>query len=321
MAAPAVVAVGLFAVVIEQGRDEAPQVSAGEPDGIIRVDAITLPDDAAPWSVAVGSDQAIWVLSRAPIAAVVRMDDGEVSTIALPEGAEPDVLVAGTDDGMWATDPPNRRVLRIATDGDVRTWTTDAEPSTAGAWMNGRFWYAEPALDRITSIAADGEVAHVPVPQGRAPTVVAAGPDGAIWYASSTASIIGSVSSSGVVNELDLGSGPAARATVIANGPGPALWLVVTSPDGARLARVDTRGAVVGDALTTPMVPLAASTGPNGRLWFTGGDGTIHQRSQSRTTIVAIGQPLDAASWALAGDDSMWAVDRMLAALVRIDAG
>jgi len=325
MVAPGVVAAVLLgALLLQRSSDgDAADVAAGAGDGVVRVEAVALPDDASPWAVVVGTDQAVWVLSREPATAVVRRArDGEVRTLPLPADAEPEALVAGTDGGIWMTDPPNRRVLRIDGDGDVRTWPTGAVPSPGATWLSGRLWFAEPALDRITGISAEGDVVHHDVPRGRAPGIVAAGPDGAVWYASSTVSIVGSVATgAGTVNEIDLGGTPDERATVMATGPGPALWLVVRGPAGSRLARVDTSGRVVGDALTAPIEPLALSVGPNGRLWFTVGDGTVQQQSLARITITPLGQPFDAASWALAADDAMWGVDRMRRTLLRIDVG
>jgi streptogramin lyase len=320
MAAPAVVAVLLLAVVIRQ-RDAEPSetVQASAPLDIVTVEERTLPDGLEPWAVVGATDGATWVLSLEPEPTMTRVstDGGEPATFPLPSDAAPDELVAGAGGAVWMTDPAARRVLHVDTDGDVTSWPTDGEPSAGAAMVAGRLWYAEAALDRISGVAPDGDVVHHDVPRGRQPTDVGAGPDGAIWYGSGASPTIGSVSPTGVVNEVELDD-PAARATALTTGPGPALWMLVSTPDGVRLGHLDAQGQVVTDEVASPSPPSTITSGPNGRIWFSAGDGTIQEQTASRLSVVRIGRPLDAGSWAVAGDDSVWAVDRARHQLLRI---
>lgn len=319
MVAPAVIAI-VLAVMLVARQDDGAQLAAGADGGRLSVAGIELDVDGEPWAVVGGADGTVRVLSRGEGGATLTSIGGGLAPVALPSDAAPDALVAGTDRAIWMTDPAGSRVLRVDEDGELTSFPTDAPPSSSATWLAGRFWFAEPTLDRITGIDADGSVVHHSVPPGRAPAVVAAGPDGSVWFASSTEARIGSVSTSGTVNELDLDDGDE-RVVAMTTGPGPSLWMVATGPNGTRLTRLDAQGRVVGEPIVVARVPLAISLGPDGRLWYTSGGSTVQQRSVTGLVVGDLGRALHADSWALVGDDSMWAVDRSTRELVRIATG
>jgi virginiamycin B lyase len=317
LALPALGAVVLLAVVFQQRSPSSPQVAANTDAGGLTSEEISV--GGSPWGVVGGTDGAVWVLTRvAGGSALTRVgDEGDRSDVALPAGAMPESIVAGTDEAIWATDPPNHRVVRVDRDLEVHTYSVGGTPSGSATWLDGRFWFADAAADRITSVTSSGATKSYAVPTGRAPTVLTSGPDGAVWYASSTSGRIGSVSSTGAVNELDLGE-PDDRVTSMAPGPGPAVWLVVTRPSGARLAHVDAQGKVVGDELATSAVPVAVSLGPDGRMWFATGDGTVQQQTANKVSVRPLGRPVRGDAWALTRDDAMWVVDRGRHLVLRI---
>jgi hypothetical protein len=94
--------------------------------------------------------------------------------------------------------------------------------------------------------------------------------------------------------------------------------MLVSTPSGVEVAHLNARGAVVGDPIGAPQPPAALGDGPNGRIWFSSGDGTVQLQSSGKLTVLTIGRRLDAASWTSAPDDSMWAVDRVRHELLRI---
>ena len=314
VAAPLALALIVLAFVAVRRPDSSPAVAAGPPRSVT-TETIAF-DDGVPWAVVGGTDEAMWVLSHGTVASVTRIAaDGSRRTVDLGAGSAPDMLVAGTDQAIWMTDPATSQVHRVDADGTVTSWPTDAPPSASSTWSAGRLWFAEPSLDRLTAIDHDGNVAHFEVPRGRAPTIVTAGPDNAVWFASSTAAIIGNVAESGAVHELALDD-PAARAIALTSGSGPALWLIVDAPSGARLAHVDARGRVAMEP-PVPEVPVAISAGPDGTVWYADGQ-SLGLQSAGRLTSLDVGHVLHAASWARASDDSMWAVDREARQLLRL---
>ena len=275
-----------------------------------------------PWSVVGGHGGEMWVLGRhADNTPVVWMIDGDDVSVAarLPETARPTVLVAGTDGWLWATDPARSLVLRISPEGEVVAFTTEGVPSSSAVFgPDGRFWFAEPDLDRLTGVAPDGSVVHHELPAGRRPSVVALGPEGSLWYASAGSPQVGSVSSSGAVTEYDLPSVDA-RVIAMAPGPGPALWLSIDTLDGGVLARMGGRGELITEPLDQGRAPSAMSMGPDGRLWFSTGEGpVITTRSLAGLRRRSVDRSFEADAWALASDGSMWAVDRTRGVLVQV---
>lgn len=321
---PGAAAVALSVVLVTRPGPPDEQISAGVAaesvaSGVVTTETVSFGDGRTPRAVVGASDGAIWVLERDEDgSAISRVEDDRATVVAeLPEGAQPDVVVAGADGALWMTDPVGDRVIRVALDGDVSAWPTPSTPSSTAAFASdGRFWFAEPDRDRLTGMAADGGVLHHDVPRGRRPDVVAVGPDGSIFFGESASPRIGSVSPSGTVTEYDLDGDE--RAVAMVSGPGPALWMVLESSSGARLARLDGRGNIVGDELEGD-VPEVIANGSDGRLWYsTADEPAVRQQSLRGPTSRSLDRSLRASSWAMGSDGSMWAVDRERGAVVSV---
>lgn len=330
---PGAVALVLAGVLVTRPDAPSEQLTAGfaedaigEATDPVEATAITVVSFAGgrvPWAVVGASDGGVWVLERRDggESAVSRIEGDQFEAVAtLPEGSQPDVLVAGADDALWMTDPAGGQVVRVGFDGTVSTWATDSTPSpTAAFGFDGRLWFAEPAEDRLTGMSADGDVIYHQVPEGRAPDIVAVGPDGSIFFGEASSARVGSVSPRGTITEYDLAEGE--RVVAMTSGPGPALWMALQSPSGARLARLDGRGNLVGEALDGGVAPKAIGDGSDGRLWYsTADEDAVRQQALSGPTATRIDRPLSAASWAMGADGAMWAVDRGRGVVVRIVA-
>ena len=318
MAVPAVLALVLGALLVaERSRtDDTADLATADSTGELASEVVT-GYRGDPVSVVGGTDGSVWVLSHIDAFSELTRFEGSEATerIQLDPGVRMKSVVAGTDRALWGT--TDRSVVRIDEDGDTTTFPTEQGTSSSGAWAAGRFWFAEPALDRITGIAPDGDTVHHTIPAGRMATVVSAGPDGNVWYGSETEPILGSVTPDGAVAEREL---PASdqRVLALAPGPGPSLWMVLQGAEVTTLARVDPDGGIEGEPIAVLQPPTAISVGPDGRLWLTPGDGMVDLRSVTRLTVRDLGRPLTADAWALASDDSMWAVDRHAGTVVRI---
>ena len=277
-----------------------------------RTRVLDLPGVHTPWAIAGDGGRSVWVLDRGgqkgPV--VLRFDEGKAaSTSQLPSDAAPEQIVVGTDGGLWMTDPAASRVLRVARDGRVSALPVKATPSASAVFAGERLYFAERGAGRITSVDAKGGILHQSLPSGTAPEVVSIGPDGSVWFGDAVRADVGSISASGVPVIYHLAS-PDERVLTMSPGPGPALWILVRSDHGLRLARVDGSGRIVEDDVEPSSAARALSQGPDGRLWFTSGDGTqLHRRSLASLSSIDIDRPVRARSWALSSDGTIWAVD------------
>jgi len=278
-----------------------------------------------PLSVSARPDGSLWVLGRDERSA--RMTLGTVTNdlwqpvVALPAGARPQLIVSSANGAAWMTDPAGHRVLRVEADGTTTSFPTEAAPS-AGGVLGGdrRFWFAEPTGDRLVAINDDGHRVPYPVPTGRHPELVALAPNGSVAYGASGADELGTVSPTGSVVEYALATADA-RVVALAPGPGPALWFAMSSENGVRLGRVSAKGTLDDEGALGNGPPSSMALGPDGRLWFsTAAERVVRQRSLARLTARPIDRTLDATSWALTPDGTMWAADRSTKQLLRISS-
>lgn len=284
---------------------------SGSP-GRVRATPFELPEVRTPWAAVGSGGGTLWVLDRGgDRGPVVRRFDGRrlEATAELPADAAPEELVAGTDGGIWMTDPPLSRVIRVAPDGRVETWPTGGTPSASAAFTAERLWFADRAAGRLSGIGADGSVVHRQLLAGAAPDIVAVGPEGSLWFGDAERPEAGSVSPSGAVTVWPLAAADE-RVLALTVGPGQALWLLVRSDHGLRLARADVGGRLVEEDVDGSSAARGLGQGPDGSLWFTSGDGAVlHRRSFTGSSAVPLERTVKARSWALATDGTMWAVD------------
>ena len=240
------------------------------------------PPTAAPNSIAVGADQAIWFTDYAG-PSVGRFAAGHFTRFPLSIAGLPGSIVNGPDGALWFADATNAVIWRITTSGQLSSFPLP--PCTGCAYSGG---------------------------SGTGNLIV--GPDGALWYSRPGNNAIGRLTTTGAVHEFPIPTQLGSVPGWITTGPDGAIWFTVS--DG--IARMTTAGAV---ALVWNGInyPYAITTGPDGNLWFTGRYqdevGRLTPRGSAKLFRVATGcSPLDISP----GDGTLWVACSGLGRIYRV---
>jgi streptogramin lyase len=192
------------------------KISHVTPDGAITEFSVPKGDKATDvylFSIAIGSDGAIWVSGEdsdglTNTQYIMRMtSDGAFTTIPLPPGLFVVYLVSGSDGALWfqgskeldsgapPASSPERVIGRIATDGRITEYPIDTNEGALRGLCIGpdkALWYT--AFDstdpigtylthfkgHITRVSLSGQAQEFAVPY--MPNSIASGADGALWY-------------------------------------------------------------------------------------------------------------------------------------------
>jgi virginiamycin B lyase len=185
--------------------------------------------DAAPYSVAVTDDGAVWVtLIRG--AAVVRRDiDGSFATLPLGEGSEPSLAAAATEDSIWVTDAARNRIVRVGPEG-VR-----------------------------------GEIA---VPTGGArPFGIASADSGEVWFTEMTTGSIGRVDILGRVTEFSAGAEHGTPSMIVCSGE--SVWFTLNAADAVGYVRGGNSAVALTQLPIHGAGPVGITVASDGAAWFT----------------------------------------------------
>jgi streptogramin lyase len=270
---------------------------------------VTRKVDAAPTSIAVGSDGALWFTDPADNA-IWRLDptSGVMTeyTHGLPAGGSPADIAAGADGNLWFSDfvpttaaEPAGAIGRIEpTTGAIAMYSTGlpagTQPDGITAGPDGALWFAiQPqaqsapaAIGRIDPATGAITTHTTGLRSLSSPGAITAGPDGKLWFtdpglvsvsssgtATPAAPAIGTIDpASDAITEYTNGLPAGSSPTAITTGPDGALWFTLALANGMAVGRIDPATGAISTytaGLTPGLEPGAALIPPGGALWFT----------------------------------------------------
>ena len=182
-------------------------------------------------------------------------------------------LAAGPDGNIWFTDPNNRTVDRMTTNGQVTAYTLQGsawpEPGSIVAGADGNLWFTQTSPNTIGTITTDGIFVEyaLPIAHG-SPNCIARGPDGNLWFSEWEGARVGRITPQGMIAEFALraaDAGSPAAAHGIAKGPDGNLW---TTHDG-RITSITPDGTKVKEYTCPPgCTPYGITTGSDNMIWY-----------------------------------------------------
>ena len=214
-------------------------------------------------------------------------------------------ITVGSDGNLWFTEEAAGQIVKInpragstaaiqASITEIPVPTAFPEPEGITTGADGNLWFADTSLDQIDTFNPTTQAFTeftIPTPNS-APFEITAGPDGKIWFAELQGNKIGTInplagSSTAIQASLTEFTIPSAnsRPFGITAGPDGDLWFTETpANNGNKIGTINPlagSSATIQDSLTELPVPapsnggtgvIEIATGPDGNLWFSGGD-------------------------------------------------
>ncbi|MCP2340296.1 Vgb family protein [Actinomadura rupiterrae] len=215
---------------IAPGADGAMWAATGSAGALLKITATgsagvitTFATGLAPYSVAVGADQAVYFTDQG--GQIGRLDPatGAVTTFAPPSaaGGYPALgeITAGKDGKLWFTESGSNKIGSLdPASGQISEYdvpTANARPAGLTVRPDGTVWFTESSASNLGMLdPASGQITEYPLPATlSAPFRLVSGADGKLWY---TAPGRGRI---GFVDPADPPSGFPHQATP-PNGPG-----------------------------------------------------------------------------------------------------
>ena len=246
-------------------------------NGIRHSQEIVLPAGYAPYALARGPDDAVWVtlvtpgaLAQLNVDAALAGGDGD-SVLACHrldgESAQPMQVAVGANATVWYTRRDDRVGRRDASGVEKLIELPEGSaPYGICAASDGGVWFTAAGLNRVGRVLPDGTLdwTTLPVPDA-GPAMLAVADDGAVWVALNAAGALARLSD-GNAEIIKLPQQPAAPVGVAAAGNG--VWYADIG--GGRVGYVDASGAV--EQVTLPdsgCRPHAVAADPEGGCWVT----------------------------------------------------
>jgi streptogramin lyase len=245
-----------------------------------------------PGRITAGPDGALWFTEHLGGTKIGRIAvDGTVTVFTVPTpGAGVFGIAAGSDGNLWFTEQSAIQVGRITPSGVVTEFPVVFPPHGITLGPDGNIWFVEGRSDFSGSVGIlgralpDGTIQHFfnPIAHG---LEVATGPDGNLWVKlvhfdggphppPPTFSVIRCSLQGGCnLPGFELGSTGGGEMT---RAPDGHLWI-------AALGRLSQTGALT----RIPLGNSGITVGPDGNLWFTGGN-TIGRRIFPNHAAVAV---------------------------------
>jgi virginiamycin B lyase len=224
-----------------------------------------------------------------------------ITEYPLPAGSSgPTVVTAGPDGALWFTIDSTNQIGRVTPAGVFTVYPIPTNSSNPfygiASGPDGALWFTEASANKIGRITTSGVFTEYSVPTaGARPFSITAGPDGALWFTEQVAAQIGRITTAGVITEYPVpvpSPYDGMFLNGIAAGSDGALWFADNAgstnvhcfafPSGCNLpgvGRISTAGAVTEYTLPASPNgfgdPQAITSGPDGALWFTDGQGNI----------------------------------------------
>jgi streptogramin lyase len=262
---------------------------------------------AAPTTIAAGSDGALWFTDPADTA-IWRLDPatGEMTeyTHGLPAEASPQDIAAGPDGNLWFTVSSStaERAGAIGkidpSTGAIAVYSTGlpagTQPDGIAAGPDGALWFtiqpqgqsAQAAIGRIDPATGAITTHTAGLRPLSSPDAITAAPDGALWFTdpglvtvsssgqeTPTAPAVGMIDpAGGAITEYTNGLPAGGSPTAITSAPDGALWFTLAFANGMAIGRIDpTTGAITSytAGLAPGLEPGGIAAAPGGALWFT----------------------------------------------------
>ncbi|HYG96363.1 MAG TPA: hypothetical protein VD741_04570 [Solirubrobacterales bacterium] len=239
---------------------------------------------ARPWTIMAGPDGNLWFTAGRNNPAIgFATPEGEITTFSLP-GSVWDA-VAGPDGNVWFTyadegvTPAIGRVVMKEDGGATITLfhkglAADSVPREIVAAQDGNLWFADNAetTTAIGKVSMSGQIQEFPVSSEEESGIwdIATGPTGDIWFTNRGTNEVGRVTPQGQVTTLQHEQVFDPR--WITPGPDGNMWFT----QWGGIGKVTPTGAITNfrEGLIPNATPGEIVSGPNGRLWFIGGDGS-----------------------------------------------
>src|SRR6266550_135545 len=198
---------------------------------------------AAPSSIAVGSDGNLWFTEPGANRIGRITIDGRISEFTIPTpNAIPQAIIAGSDGNLWFTELAGNKIARITVAGLITEFALPKRVGTQCGYLcpygiasgpDGALWFSESQLNagggnRVGRLTTDGKLTEYEIPTLNAqPTCIVAGRD-RLYVCESKAGRIAEVSLAGIVSEHVLpGAADGATPVALAAGADGKLWILV----------------------------------------------------------------------------------------------
>ena len=291
-----------------------------------------------PGTIAAGPDGNVWFTEYAQDRFARITPTGVVTTFDLPKGHHPYGITGGPDGNLWIT--VNASILdaqacsfvggedyvaKVSTSGQVlATFPTPAphrKPSAITVGPDGALWFAESGwlcispqiiggagIGRVTT---DGQMSEITagIPQQSGPAALAFGADGRAWFTTLYDSVVGATTTGGQVTLYDLPFGQFGSG--ITGGSDGNVWLTINRSD-PQIGRVTPTGTFTffKAGLPDAFDVWDITTGPDGQLWFVGGDSGFGQITTAGAITMVPGLPGQSQPAAItngpAGSNTLW---------------
>lgn len=237
----------------------------------------TLSADSAPFAIAPGFDNRVWILQNASnhIASVAA--DGQMVEYEIPSpNSGSQYLATGADQTVWFVERNTNMLARLRPDisgGEFTEYPIPDIGADCGGIVvaaNGHPWFVHGSTDQISTFDPDTEaVTSYSIPTtGGCPMGITFDTAGNLWFTQTN---------NDLVVRLDVGSGTFMEFPVPTVGSVPAfptlgpdgsIW--ISQPGANKVARVNPgSGEVTEFPLDTPnSQPYGIVAGPEGDIWF-----------------------------------------------------
>jgi streptogramin lyase len=182
----------------------------------------------------------------------------------------------------------------LLTINEFPTPTPGSTPYDITVGPDGNLWFSESSANKIGQVTPGGSFNEYPILTPNAdPSCITAGPDGNLWFTESGTNQIGRITPNGTnVTQFKIPTSNSNPGRFI-SGDG-SLWFVEQYAD--QIGKVDPATGSITQFHADVSVGSALSFGPDGNLWFTGGEsyntiGVVSPRDLSQVTYLPIPTP------------------------------
>lgn len=235
-----------------------------------------------PANIIAGPDGALWFTDLLTNSVDRLTTSGSLTTYTDPSISFPEGITVGPDGALWFTNDGNNSIGRITTSGAVSSFvdpSVDADPTNITVGPDGDLWFTNSGSNSIGQMTTSGAVTLYYSLSINGPEGITSGPDGALWYTNSGNNSIGRITTAGVATSYTDPS--ISFPGGITTGPDGALWFtngasLNDSSDTTRpgsIGRITTAGVVSNYIDPSLSDPTDITSGPDGALWFTDGEG------------------------------------------------
>jgi streptogramin lyase len=254
--------------------------------------------DSGDYSIATGSDGALWFTETAQNKIGRITTSGDVTEYSLPAGDTSNSITSGPDGALWFTDVDNSLIGRITTSGDITQYplpTSNDLPNFITSGPDGALWFTDDRVDSIGRITTSGSITEYPIQiSGSNPAGITSGPDGNLWFADCGANAIGSITTSII---------PATPTDLSATSPtNSAPSLTWDSAPGTTSYNIYRNGTDVGSSDTTSFTDTGAPQGTNS--YYVTAANSSGESGDSNTISVAYDSALPLISYFTANNGS-----------------